>query len=96
VTPRDNELSQDDVLRWVEGWKLAAGLRAEPYEGRAPTAHITVELRDGRRIAIGVAELEGEIVFTRYDEHMRYHFFANSARRLLAPPGASLAATGTK
>lgn len=96
VTPRDGDLSQDDVLRWVEGWKLAAGLRAEPYEGRAPKTHITVELRDGRRIAIGVAELEGEIVFTRYDEHMRYYFFANSARRLLAPPGASLAATGAK
>ena len=92
VTPGEANLSQDDLLRWVEGWQLASALRAEPFEGRAPASHITIELRDGRRIAIGVAELEGEIAFTRYDEHMRYYFFAVSARRLLAPPGANLAA----
>jgi hypothetical protein len=86
VTPADAELSQDDILRWVEGWRLAAALRAEPVEGRAPVSHIAVDLRDGRRIAIGVTEQSGEIAFTRYDEHMRYYFFANGARRLLAPP----------
>jgi len=86
VTPRDGELSQDDLLHWVEGWRLASALRAEPYEGPAPAAHITVGLRDGRRIAIGVTEHEGELAFTRYDEHLRYYFFGNNARRLLAPP----------
>lgn len=97
VTPADAELSQDDVLRWVEGWRLSAALRAEPFEGRTPASHIAVDLRDGRRIAIGVAERDGEIAFTRYDEQMRYYFFANAARRLLAPPGANLAGnTGAK
>jgi hypothetical protein len=86
VTPRDAELSQDDLLRWVEGWRLASALRAEPHEGPAPATHITVGLRDGRRIAIGVTEHAGEIAFTRYDEHLRYYFFGNNARRLLAPP----------
>jgi len=88
VTPGDADMSQDDVLHWVERWQLASALRAEPFEGRAPASHIGLELRDGRSIAIGVAELEGEIAFTRYDEHMRYYFFVNAARRLLAPPGA--------
>jgi hypothetical protein len=97
VAPRTADLSQDDVLRWVEGWQLASALRAEPFEGRAAASHISIDLRDGRRITIGVAELEGEIAFTRYDEHIRYYFFAASARRLLAPPGANLAqSTGSK
>lgn len=86
VTPVDAELSQDDLLRWVEGWRLASALRAEPYDGPAPAAHITIGLRDGRHIPIGVTEHEGELAFTRYDEHVRYYFFGNSARRLLAPP----------
>lgn len=90
VNPADAELSQDDILRWIENWRLAAALRAEPFEGRVPATHIAVDLRDGRRIAIGVAERDGEITFSRYDEKMRYYFFANSARRLLAPPGAGV------
>jgi Domain of unknown function (DUF4340) len=92
VSPRDGDLGQDDLLRWVEGWQLASALRAERFQGRAPASHITIDLRDGRSIAIGVSELDGEIAFTRYDEHMRYYFFAGSARRLLAPPGANLSA----
>lgn len=96
VSPADGDLSQDDLLRWVEGWRLASALRTEAFDGPAPATHITVVLRDGRRIAIGVTELEGEIAFTRYDEHMRYYFFANSARHLLAPPGANLAAVPDK
>ena len=89
VRPAQGELSQDDVLRWVEGWQLAAALRAEPYSGPVPSSYIAIELRDGRRIPVGVTDQDGELAFTRYDEHMRYFFFANTARRLLAPPAAS-------
>lgn len=89
VRPAQGELSQDDVLRWVEGWQLAAALRAEPYTGPVPSSYIAIELRDGRRVPVGVTDQDGELAFTRYDEHMRYFFFANTARRLLAPPAAS-------
>lgn len=89
VMPADGELSQDDILRWVENWQLASALRAEPFDGPAPATYIAVDMRDGSRAIIGVGEQDGEFAFTRYDEHMRYYFFAQGAKRLLAPPSTS-------
>ena len=88
LTPGNAELSEDDLVRWVDDWRNASALRAEPYDGPATPTAIDIELRDGRHLSIGVTEEGGELAFTRFDEHMRYYLFANSARRLLAAPAA--------
>jgi hypothetical protein len=86
VTPRSSELSQDDISRWVDNWRQASALRAEPDDGPMPAKHITIELKDGRRVAFGVEEKGSELAFTRYDEHVRYYLFPSMARVMLAPP----------
>lgn len=89
VTPNDEAVSQDEVLHWVEGWRLASALRAEPSAASVPARHIAIGLRDGRRVMMSVMERDGEIAFSRHDENMRYYLFPNGARRLLAPPARS-------
>ncbi|HSQ04845.1 MAG TPA: hypothetical protein VLN59_12460, partial [Burkholderiales bacterium] len=51
-----------------------------------PAKHITVELKDGRRLSFAVEETGAELAFTRFDEHMRYFLFPSVARVMLAPP----------
>ena len=89
MTPDADDLSQDELLHWIENWRLAAALRAEPYAGPTPSSRITVTLRDGRTLAFGVTERDGEIAFLRADEKMRYYLFPKNARALLAPPTAA-------
>jgi len=86
VTPASADLSQDDIARWADNWRQASALQAEPYNGPLPAKHITVEMKDGRRVSFGVQETETELAFTRFDEHMRYVVLPNVARVMLAPP----------
>ena len=89
MTPDGEGLSQDELLHWIENWRLASALRAEPYAGAAPATRIAITLRDGRTVDVGVTERDGEIAFLRADEKMRYYLFPKNARALLAPPTAA-------
>jgi hypothetical protein len=89
ITDVAGQPGEDDLMRWVEGWRLASALRAEHDASEPEGEHISIALRDGRHVAIGVRERDGELIFTRYDEHVRYYFTAKSAQRLLAPPSPS-------
>jgi hypothetical protein len=82
------ELSQDDYARWAEGWRFASALRVEPYVGGKPRADIEIGLKSGAGITLGVLSSGANLVLTRPDEKLQYHFNITTARRLLSPPGA--------
>lgn len=88
VAPAKAELSQDDIQRWVDAWRYAAALRAEPYSREKPLDSIEIVLRDGRTLTLDVVQTTPELVLGRPDERLRYHFAAQAAKRLLAPPGS--------
>jgi hypothetical protein len=83
-------VSQDEFVRWVEEWRHATAARVEPYAAAKPPAeHLTVKLKDGRKIALGVLSRAPEIALVRLDEKILYTFRGAAAKRMLAPPGAS-------
>lgn len=88
VSPAPGELSQDDVLRWIDAWRHAAALWAEPYSATEPLETIKMELRDGKPLTLLVLQKSPEVIIARPDEKLRYHFAAETGKRLLAPPGS--------
>lgn len=89
LRPGNGEQSQDDLLRWVDQWRLASSIITQPQTDAPARAAITVELRDGRTIALSVSALEPDFVVRREDEQLEYHFASRLARILLAAPGAA-------
>lgn len=89
VSPSPPDLSQDDVNRWVENWRQALALRAEPHlDGSKTAAGIVIDLEGGRRLALGILQREPELVLVHPERKLRYYFAPSAAGRLLAPPGA--------
>lgn len=89
LAPAAGELSQDDLIRWTEDWRLSSATRVEPYVKGKALGEIRLQLKDGRRIVLGVLAREPELVLARSDEKLQYHFRPEIAKRLLAPPGAT-------
>jgi hypothetical protein len=87
VTPASNEMSADERNAWVDAWRHASAIRAAHNPNRAARADIRVELKDGRTIAIDILRREPELVLLRRDEGIEYHFFGDSGRPLISPPG---------
>lgn len=89
VSPSPADLSRDDVNRWVENWRQAFALRAEPSaDGGKPSSEISIELAGGKRLALGIVQREPELVLVHPERRLRYYFAPSAAARLLAPPGA--------
>ena len=88
VSPPAGDLSQDEVNRWIDGWRHAAALRAEPYSGGKPIDAVKMQLKDGRTLEFDILRKGSEFVIARPDEKLRYHFAAETAQRLLLPPGS--------
>ena len=86
-TPQDGS-GADERNAWVDAWRQATAVRAKRHDGRTPDASVNVKLGDGRTVAIGILEREPELVLLRADEGIQYHFFADTAKRLLAQPAA--------
>jgi hypothetical protein len=84
------DTSQDDLARWVEGWRDAAALRVEPYEKDEAKTTVRITLRDGRRVRLRTVEHDSGFAIERSDLGLRYHFAADVGRRLLALPGTML------
>ena len=82
------QLSQDDLIRWIEEWRLASAARVEPGVKGKTVAEIKVRLKDGGALTLGILAREPELVLARPDEKLQYHFRADVAKRLLSPPGA--------
>ena len=86
LAPRARDLSQDDLLRWVDEWRLAGALRVEPRSAARVQDEIKVQLKNGGGFTLGILSREPELVLARSDEKLQYRFRAETAKRLLSPP----------
>ena len=90
IAPPAGDLSQDDINRWIDGWRHAAALRTEPYAAdNEPQERVEIVLRSGTSLTLQVLQKSPELVLGRPDEKLRYHFAGVAAKRLLSPPGTA-------
>lgn len=89
LAPGLGDLGQDDLLRWVEEWRLASALRVEPRSAARSQDEIKVQLKNAGGFTLRVLSREPELVLARSDEKLEYRFRAELAKRLLSPPGAA-------
>ena len=89
LTPPDPALSQDDLVRWVDQWRIASSIVTQPGAAMQPAESLKIELRDGRTIAVAVLERIPNLVLQRQDEMLQYHLPAERAAALLAAPNGS-------
>jgi hypothetical protein len=89
VEPGKSGLSQDDVNRWVQEFRLATARSVAPAGSHETQSTFKITLTDGREIAFDVIEREREVVIARGDEKLAFHFGPDAAARLLSPPGKS-------
>lgn len=88
LVPGGSELGQDDLMRWVDEWRLASALRVGPRSALKAREEIRIRLKHGGGFTLGVLSREPELVLARSDEKLQYHFRAELAQRLLSPPAA--------
>lgn len=89
LEPPNPRLSQDDLIRWVEQWRLASSLTTQPGQNVTGAVPIRVGLRDGRSLSFSVVATTPDLVLHRTDEGLDYHFPSDMATALLAPPGGT-------
>ncbi len=80
------EPSQDDLVRWVDGWRSASSILVEPHVGGTPRPDIKIRLKNGSDFTLGMLAGGSNAVLTRPDEKLQYHFRIDTAKRLLSPP----------
>ena len=81
--------SQDDLMRWVDHWRLASSIITQPQTQSKARGSVEIELRDGRTIALRIVALNPDFVLRREDEGLEYHFPSRLAGVLLASPDVS-------
>jgi hypothetical protein len=89
LAPRSADLSQDDLLRWVDEWRLASALRVESRSTARARDEIKIQLKNGGGFTLGILSREPELVLARSDEKLQYRFGAELAKRLLSPPAVA-------
>lgn len=89
LTPEPAELSQDDVLQWIEQWQLASALRIEPWDGRPAIDAVTLDFPGGKRLVLNIIQRDPQLIIRPGEEQLAYYFAGDAARRLLAPPASA-------
>ncbi|RPI46395.1 MAG: DUF4340 domain-containing protein [Betaproteobacteria bacterium] len=89
LEPPDPRLSQDDLVRWVDQWRLASSITTQPAEKAAAHSKIWVELKAGRSVSFSVIARTPNLVLQREDEGLDYHFPSRMESLLLTPPNAA-------
>jgi hypothetical protein len=87
VAPITNEAGPDERNAWVAAWREASALTVSRYTGPSPEQEISVVLKNGRTITLGIAQRSPDVVLVRKDEGIAYQFFGEPGRKLLMPPG---------
>jgi hypothetical protein len=81
-------VSQDDLVRWTEEWRLSSSLATRPATGPATGEAVRIDLQNGHTIELRVLRRSPELVLRRLDEALDFVFQADKAERLLSPPTA--------
>ncbi|MDO8437925.1 MAG: DUF4340 domain-containing protein [Nitrosomonadaceae bacterium] len=83
-------LTQNEFNHWVQSWQqaYAAGITLsanEPDQAEAVAGRqaIKITLRDGNTVQLLILQQQPELILLRVDAGIRYHFPAESGRRLL-------------
>lgn len=85
-TPAREDSSADERNAWAERWRRALAVRASRHDGKPAEDEVKVELKDGGRLTFAILQRDPELVLLRADEGIQYHFFAETAKRLLSAP----------
>jgi hypothetical protein len=88
LAPPAADLSQDDINRWIDEWRLATALAVQPASDRKPLATVKVRLKGGDDITLSLLQREPHWVLARSDQKFEYQLPGAIAQRLLAPPAA--------
>jgi len=88
LEPRGSSVSQDDLARWVDHWRLANSIVTQAAAEGPAQATIEVELKGGVRVQVEVRARIPNLVLRRADEGLEYHLPARLAEVLLARPDA--------
>jgi hypothetical protein len=86
LEPDPRETTPDERNAWVDAWRNANAVRVARTPGRAALSQITVALKGGGELAIGIVQREPELILARPDEGLEYSFMSEHAKRLLEPP----------
>jgi hypothetical protein len=89
LEPGGDSVSQDDMLSWVEQWRLASSIITQPQTDARARGSIEVDLRDGRTLRFLVTATAPDLVLRREDERLEYHLPSRLAGVLLASPADS-------
>ncbi len=89
MSPAPADMSQDDVNRWIDEWRLATALAVQAADNRKPLATIKVRLKSGSDLTLAVLQREPDLTLARSDQPFAYQFSGDTAKRLLAPPAAT-------
>lgn len=86
--PPGQPVSQDDLNRWVQEWRLATALEVQraPAGGQDASGELRIGLAGGREIVLRVLQREPQLVLVREDEGLAYRFPRDVGERLLSPP----------
>ncbi len=96
MTPAAADMSQDDINRWIDEWRLASALAVQAADNRKPLTTIKVKLKSGGDLTLAVLQREPEFMLARSDQPFQYQFSGEIAKRLLAPPAAQSQASPAK
>ena len=88
-TPPAADLSQDDINRWVDEWRLATALAVQPPSQKKPLDSVKLKLKNGSEITIAVLQREPQLILARSDQEFEFQFVGDTAKRLLTPPAAA-------
>jgi hypothetical protein len=89
--PAGEKLSQDELNRWADDWRLASSLITQAAPATADGKPIQVSLSDGRKLTLRIVQREPELVLLRPDEKLQFHFSSEVAQRMLNPPVTEVA-----
>ena len=89
MEPAPGDVSQDDLLRWVDHWRLASSIITQPQAAAPVRRRLEIDLRGGGTVALGVIATAPDLILRREDERLDYHFPARLAAVLLAAPGSA-------
>ncbi len=92
TTPIASDLSQDDYNHWVARWREGSALRSEIVDQRLALAtaqrEVFITLNDGAKIALGIMQLEPELIVRRSDIGLQFVFTGEVGRQMMSAPTA--------
>lgn len=89
VSPAPAQLSQDQLNRFADEWRLAYSIASEPAKPAPGAEQIRIMLDNGGSVLLQVLQKQPQLILLRDDEMIAYRFPGDVAKRLLDPFAAA-------